>query len=249
MSRPETDLATVVRDDEVFVRMSRADRWRHIVLLVSFGVLALTGFPLLAREIGLVRLVFGGSAWRGLVHRAAAIVFIADILWYLLPLVLTAQGRRERRARALGFRDLKDAVAFFNLRSGSPEFGRYSFVEKLDFWALLAGSAVMIITGLFMTFPDLSLRLFPLWFHRVLVVVHGYEAVLAVVAIVIGHMYAAHFRSGVFPMSRVWLDGKMTGADLRRFHPLEYREIGEERKRGERSPATSGPDKSIMEGE
>lgn len=235
MSRPGTDPGAVVGDDEVFVRMPRAARWRHIVLLVSFAVLALTGFPPLAREIGLVRLVFGrggGPAWRGAVHRAAALVFIADILWYLLHLLFTAEGRRERRARAFGTRDLKDAAAFFDPRRPRPAFGRYSFVEKLDFWALLAGSAVMIATGSFMAFPGLSLRLFPLWLHQVFVVAHGYEAVLAVVAVLIGHMYAAHLRPGVFPMSRVWLDGKTTGAELRRFRPLEHREIAEERSKG-----------------
>ena len=252
MSRPTADSPALVRDDEVFERMSRTDRWRHMVLFLSFAVLALTGFPPLAREIGLVRLVFGsggGPAWRGVVHRAAAAVFIADIVWYLLPLFLTAGGRQERRARSLGVRDLKDAAAFFNPRSRRPEFGRYGFVEKLDFWAVLGGSAVMIVTGFFMMFPDLSLRLFPLWLHRVFVVIHGYEAVLAVVAVFIGHMYAAHFRPGVFPMSRVWLDGKIAGADLRRFHPLEYRDILEERERGGASAATAAPEKSIIKGE
>jgi len=252
VSRPTADPPALVRDDEVFERMSRTDRWRHMVLFLSFAVLALTGFPPLAREIGLVRLVFGsggGPAWRGVVHRAAAAVFIVDIVWYLLPLFLTARGRRERRARSLGVRDLKDAAAFFNPRSRRPEFGRYGFAEKLDFWAVLGGAAVMIVTGLLMWFPDLSLRLFPLRIHRVFVVIHGYEAVLAVVAVLIGHMYAAHFRPGVFPMSRVWLDGKIAGADLRRFHPLEYRDILEERERGGASAATAGPEKSIMKGE
>jgi formate dehydrogenase subunit gamma len=237
-------------ENETFVRMSRAARWRHMALLVSFAVLALTGFPPLAREIGLVRLVFGaggGPAWRGLVHRAAAAVFIADILWYLLPLALTESGRREGRARALGARDLEDAVAFFDPRLPRPGFGRYSFVEKLDFWTVLAGSTVMIVTGLFMMFPDLSLRLLPLRFYQALVVVHGYEAVLAVAAILVGHMYAAHLRPGVFPMSRVWLDGRMTGADLERFHPLEYQEILESRRAA--PDATGGREESMMKGE
>jgi cytochrome b subunit of formate dehydrogenase len=252
VSRPTAGPGALIRDDEVFERMSRAGRWRHMALFASFVVLALTGFPLLAREIGLVRLVFGrggGPAWRGVVHRAAAVVFIVDIAWYLLPLFLTARGRRERRARSLGVRDLKDAAAFFVPRSRRPEFGRYGFAEKLDFWSVLGGSAAMIVTGLLMWFPDLSLRLFPLRIHRVFAVIHGYEAVLAVVAVFIGHMYAAHFRPGVFPMSRVWLDGKITGAGLRRFHPLEYRDILEERNRGGASAATAAPEKSIIKGE
>jgi cytochrome b subunit of formate dehydrogenase len=250
MSRPMTDSAGLIPDDEVFVRMTRAERWQHILLIISFTVLALTGLPLLAREIGLVRIVFGrggGPVWRGVAHRAAAVVFTADIVWYLLGMFLTEQGRRNRRARALGVRDLKDAVAVINPRSRLPEFGRYSFVEKLDFRSMIFGSAVMVVTGFFMTVPGLSLRLFPLWFHQVLVVIHGYEALLALLAIALGHMYSAHLRPGVFPMSRVWLDGKMTGAELRRFHPLEYREILEERRAA--LAATASPEKSIMEGE
>ena len=76
---------------------------------------------------------------------------------------------------------------------------------------------------------DISLRLFPLWVHQVFVLVHGYEAVLAFLAILTWHMYNAHLNPEDFPMSRVWLDGKMTGREMRLRHPLEYQKIHTER--------------------
>ncbi|MCK7479516.1 MAG: hypothetical protein M0C28_20850 [Candidatus Moduliflexus flocculans] len=62
-----------------------------------------------------------------------------------------------------------------------------------------------------------------------MVAVHGGEAVLAVVSVLTWHAYAVHLRPGVFPMSRVWLDGRITGAELRRDPPARI----PARRRGE----------------
>jgi len=230
--------------DEVFVRMNRSERGQHGLLALTFVILALSGLPSLAGEAGLIRLVFGrggADAVRGLVHRGAALAFIAAFAWHFLYTLLTERGRRNFRDKLPRGRDAKDARAF--LRPGPrPDFDRYSFIQKFEYWSLLAGSTVMIVTGFFMWASALSLRLFPLWLHQVLVVIHGYEAALAVVSIAVWHMYTAHLAPGVFPMSRVWLDGRLTAEELRRLHPLEYRRILEERERRARK-------KSMMEGE
>jgi cytochrome b subunit of formate dehydrogenase len=253
------DPAALVPDDEIFVRMTLAERWQHGLLAASFILLVFTGLPLMSGDIGAIRFIAGHSGalvLRGILHRAAAVVLIADLVWHVLYTFLTERGRRNFRDRAPRASDIKDALATVGHNAGlsdflrrrglfrrfferhpywrferTPEFGRYSFVEKFEYWSLLWGSAVMIVTGLFMWHPDLSLRLFPLWLHQVFVVIHGYEAILAFLAILIWHMYTVHLNPEVFPMSRVWLDGGMSGADLRRFHPLEYRRIIDERER------------------
>jgi cytochrome b subunit of formate dehydrogenase len=237
MNAPLIDPAVLVPDDEVFVRMNLAERWQHGLLAASFIILILTGLPVLSGEVGVIRLVVGKTgahAVRGILHRAAALVLIADLSWHLLYTILTARGRQNFRDRLPRWQDLKDALSVFNLRSARPEFGRYSFIEKFEYWALIWGSVVMIITGFFLWSPGFSLKLFPLWLHQVFVVIHGYEAILAFVAILIWHMYTVHLNPEVFPMSRVWLDGRMTGADLRRFHSLEYRRILEEREKSKK---------------
>lgn len=259
MSGPALDPLVLIPEDEVFVRMNLAERWQHGLLVLSFILLMLTGLPLLSGEVPVIRLVVGrGGAHilRGLIHRGAAIVLIADLIWHLLYTFLTERGRRNIRDKAPRWQDVKDVFALIGYNSGfasflrrrgllcrffdrhpywrferRPEFGRYSFVEKFEYWSLLWGSAIMIVTGFFMWGPGLSLRLFPLWLHQVFVVIHGYEAILAFLAILIWHMYTVHLNPEVFPMSRVWLNGGITGADLRRFHPLEYRRILAEREK------------------
>jgi cytochrome b subunit of formate dehydrogenase len=253
------DPAALVPDDEIFVRMTLAERWQHGLLAASFILLVFTGLPLMSGDIGAIRFIAGHSGalvLRGIIHRAAAVVLISDLVWHVLYTFLTERGRRNFRDRAPRASDIKDALATVGHNAGLsdflrrrglfrrfferhpywrferiPEFGRYSFVEKFEYWSLLWGSAVMIVTGLFMWHTDLSLLWFPLWLHQVFVVIHGYEAILAFLAILIWHMYTVHLNPEVFPMSRVWLDGGMSGADLRRFHPLEYRRIIDERER------------------
>jgi len=259
MDEKTIDPTVLIPDDEIFVRMNRAERWQHGLLAASFILLVLTGLPLMSGEVGVIRFIAGrggAHALRGILHRAGAVVLIADLVWHVLYTLLTERGRRNFKDRAPRVNDIKDALATVGHNAGLsgflrrrghfrrfferhpywrferiPEFGRYSFVEKFEYWSLLWGSAVMIVTGFFMWGPGLSLRLFPLWLHQVFVVIHGYEAILAFLAILIWHMYTVHLNSEVFPMSRVWLDGGMSGADLRRFHPLEYRRIIEERER------------------
>lgn len=256
MNAPAVEPKVLIPDDEVFVRMNLAERWQHGLLAASFVVLILTGLPVLSGEVGLIRLFAGRTAvtaLRGLVHRIAAVVLIADLAWHLAYTAFTARGRQNFRDKMPKWRDLKDALSVFRPGAPRPEFGRYGYVEKFEYWSLLWGSSVMILTGFFMWATGLSLRLFPLWLHQVFVVIHGYEAVLAFVAIIIWHMYTVHLNPEIFPMSRVWLDGRITGAELRRRHPLEYRRLLESRERvyrellafepdgGEAGPAPAGP--------
>jgi formate dehydrogenase subunit gamma len=89
----------------------------------------------------------------------------------------------------------------------------------------------MIISGFFMWNVELSLKLFPLWVHDIFVIAHGYEAMLAFLAIIIWHMYNVHLNPEVFPMSKIWINGRITGHELKTLHAVEYRKIVAERKK------------------
>ncbi|HSA96299.1 MAG TPA: hypothetical protein VLJ16_09620, partial [Acidobacteriota bacterium] len=121
---------------------------------------------------------------------------------------------------------------------------RYNFIEKLEYLAVAWGSLVMIVSGFFMWNVELSLRIFPLWVHDIFVIAHGYEAMLAFLAIIIWHMYNVHLNPEVFPMSKVWLNGKITGHELKTLHPLEYRKILAERKKALEAGPASGVDRA-----
>jgi cytochrome b subunit of formate dehydrogenase len=250
-------ISPLIAEDEVFERMSAFERVQHLSLIIAFVLLALTGFPLLLFSLKIVRKMFRGeSAFqvRSLIHRAAAVVLIVTAVIHTAYVGLSRRGRQYIRDMKLRAKDFRDAVQSFGHGLGFTRFlyrrglgrkffarhpywlfkteplaDRYGFVEKFEYWSLVLGSLIMIVSGFFMWRVDISLRLFPLWLHQIFVIVHSYEATLAVLAVLIWHMYHAHLRPEVFPMSRVWLDGKIIGRELRLRHPLEYLRIHEER--------------------
>jgi len=248
----------LIRDDEIFLRMNLAERIQHILLIVSFSLLVVTGLPLMFYELRIFKSIFSfenAFAFRGLLHRAAAVLLIVDIVWHTGYTVLTRRGRDNFRELMPRGKDGRDAVGLFGYNVGlarwlyrkgvlrgffdrhpfwkfenPPEYGRYNFIEKLEYLSVAWGSLVMILSGFFMWNVELSLRIFPLWVHDIFVIAHGYEAMLAFLAIIIWHMYNVHLNPEVFPMSKVWLNGRITGHELKTLHVLEYRRILAERR-------------------
>jgi cytochrome b subunit of formate dehydrogenase len=250
---------TLIRNDEVFLRMNLAERVQHILLVVSFTLLVVTGLPLMFYEMRIFKSIFSiGNAftYRGILHRAAAIVLIADMAWHTGYVILTRRGRDGFKEMIPRPKDGLDAVALFGYNVGlsrwlyrkgilkaffdrhpfwkfenPPEYGRYNFIEKLEYLSVAWGSIVMILSGFFMWNMELSLKIFPLWVHDIFVIAHGYEAMLAFLAIIIWHMYNVHLNPEVFPMSKIWLNGKITGHELKTLHALEFRKILAERQK------------------
>jgi cytochrome b subunit of formate dehydrogenase len=253
------DSSPHIRDDEIFLRMNLAERIQHWLLISTFFLLMITGLPLFFYEFKAFKWFFPTERVfyiRGLIHRAAAVVLIANLVWHLFYAAFTARGRNNLKEMTPKIKDFRDAFEllwynvgltrflyrvgisrkFFNthpywLFQDPPLFGRYNFIEKFEYWAVGWGSVVMIISGFFMWNVELSLRFFPLWAHDIFVIVHSYEAILAFLAVIIWHMYNVHLNPEVFPMSKIWLNGQITGKELRLLHPLEYQKIVTEREK------------------
>jgi cytochrome b subunit of formate dehydrogenase len=233
--------------------MTLHERLQHWTLILSFGLLVLTGLPLIVYDWKPVQLLFFFSfsfELRGVVHRVGAVLLIALCIWHLAYAIFTARGRETVRALMPEMKDLRDAleslmhnlgltswlyrrglfIRFFRrypywLFMEPPRYGRYTFIEKFEYLAVVWGSLVMIVTGFFMWQVELAMRLFPRYIFDIFVTIHSFEAILAFLAILIWHMYSVHFAPHVFPMSKVWLTGKMSREQMIREHPLEYEEM------------------------
>lgn len=235
--------------------MTLSERLQHLTLILCFVILVLTGLPLLFDPMTWLRKVFffdTSFAWRGIIHRAAGIGLILLSIFHLIYILFTRRGRDIFWALMPRVRDVTDAFESFAYNLGftvwlhqkgylrqfltthpywlferPPEFGKYNFVEKFEYLALLWGTSIMIVTGIFLWATNLSLRLLPLWAYDIFKIVHSYEAILAFLAVIIWHLYNVHLVLD----SRAWIDGKITGEELRRCHPLEYRAIMERRRK------------------
>ena len=203
-------------------RMTPWVRAQHAVLLITFVLLAYTGFVHKFPDAFWswpFRVLPDGSHWRGLLHRLAGWVFIALFVLHLVLLVATTRGRAYLGQLRPRSHDAVDALRLLRhnlgFRVARPGPRHYNFAEKAEYWALIWGSFVMILTGVMLVFTNVVLRLWSEVWLEVAQVVHYYEAVLATLAIIVWHFYWVIFDPREYPMNPSWLIGLKKPEDSR----------------------------------
>jgi cytochrome b subunit of formate dehydrogenase len=196
-------------------RMSPPFRFAHGLAAVSFMLLVFTGFALKYPEswwAGLLLLGGEDGELRGLLHRIAAVGLIAACLFHFAHLAVSARARSQIAAMLPGLADFREFFhrVGYNLgrRPEPPAPVRVGYVEKVEYWAALWGTAITAITGLVLWFENLTLTWLPGWVPEAATVLHFLEAVLATLAIAIWHFYSVMFDPAVYPMDTAWLTGK-----------------------------------------
>jgi cytochrome b subunit of formate dehydrogenase len=206
-------------------RMENDEVIQHALLAVSFTVLVLTGFSLRYYDAWWAKLIFGhegGAHTRGLIHRGAAVVMMVGAVWHL-GYLLTAKGRIFLKDIAPRLEDAKFAwgMVMYNLgrTTSHPRMRRFSFYEKAEYWALIWGTVVMVLTGLCLWFEKFIVMQVGKGVLEIFLIIHYYEAWLAFLAILVWHMYGVLFNPHVYPMNPAWLTGKMPEEMFKTEHP------------------------------
>ncbi len=232
----------------LYLRMTLNERLQHAVLVLSFTGLVITGFMLRYPEAWWVVGIrhFSSSAFelRGLAHRIASVVMLASGAWHLGYLAFTASGRKLFRDILPTWRDVTDpwAVLKYNLGLAptKPQFGRFCYIEKAEYWAMAWGTALMTITGAILWFDNTSMGYITKLGFDIARLIHFYEAVLATLAIIVWHFYWVIFNPDVYPMSLAWLTGKVSEAEMLDEHPLQLEEMKQAELRAGK-PASGPP--------
>ncbi|HEU4403283.1 MAG TPA: cytochrome b/b6 domain-containing protein, partial [Candidatus Polarisedimenticolia bacterium] len=228
----------------LYLRMTPGERLQHGALILSFTLLVLTGFMLRYPDAwwvaGLRRLSDHLFDLRSLLHRAAAVVLLLASAVHVGYLALTTRGREFLRDMMPRRNDVTDAFAMMGYNLGlarsRPRFGRFSYVEKSEYWALVWGSMVMAATGLILWFENTFIGLLTKLGWDVARTIHFYEAWLATLAILVWHIYYVIFNPDAYPMNTAWITGTLTESEMEAEHPLELeairrRRLEEERRR------------------
>ena len=220
----------------LYLRMTLHERLQHAVLVLSFTLLVVTGFMLRFPEAWWVEAIRSLSShafeWRGWLHHGAGVVLISAGIWHFGYLFFTAPGRVLWWDLLPRWRDFSDPwkVLRYNLGLAptKPAFGRFSYIEKTEYWAMVWGSMLMSLTGVVLWFENTSIGLFTKLGFDVSRTVHFYEAVLASLAIVVWHFYFVIFNPDVYPMNLSWLTGRMSELEMREEHPAELARLKRE---------------------
>jgi len=205
------------------VRMNRSQRRQHLVLLVSFIVLAVTGFALRFPDSWL-SWALGTEEIRRWLHRVAGVVLMGVGIYHLGYVMLTAEGRAlfwDLMLRPSDWRDVRTQVRHLAGRGPRARFGRFGYPEKLEYWAVVWGTILMGVTGMMIWLKVDVTQWLPRWVIDVAITAHYYEAILACLAIVVWHFYHVIFDPDVYPANWAWLDGRVSEAWHRHEHPLD----------------------------
>jgi formate dehydrogenase gamma subunit len=217
------------QDATRYQRFTLSQRIEHFLVIISFTVLSITGLP---QEFGTHRWAQTMIGWLGGIesvrslHHTAAVLLILEAI---LHIVLTGYRIYVRGDRVIdilpGLSDVRDvfnALRFnLGLQDRPPLFGRYSFGEKLEYWAVVWGSLIMILTGFVLWNPIATTTFVPGEIVPMSLAAHGGEALLAVLSIIIWHIYNVHIRHFNKSMFTGWLSRE----EMHEEHPLELAEV------------------------
>jgi formate dehydrogenase subunit gamma len=238
--REEKRKERLEEEGEMFERFNRNFRFQHMVMFTSVILLIITGMPIKFPEFVLSRFLvnlWGGIHNSTLVHRIGAVMLIYFMVHHLFYTVFSRRGRRDFLLLIPTPKDAKDAVHnvrhFLGKEGEKPRFGRFSYIEKFDYWAVYWGCVIMIGSGLFLWFESIVLKWLPKYVLDVAHEMHSDEALLATLAIVIWHFYNVHFNPDRFPGTLMWWHGRISEHEMKEEHPLEYEEIMAKREKQE----------------
>ena len=225
-------------------------RVMHAFAILSFYTLVLTGIPLrfaCAPCAAPLMRFWGGVERAGLIHRIAASFMIAYSVVFVVYLVRKVIRARDRKRLLWGSdsmvphpQDARDFIQQFKWyfgRGPKPRFGRYGYLEKLDFFGEVWGFVVIGGSGFILWFPEFFGAFLPGWLFNVATIFHGYEALIAAAFLFVVHFFNVHLRPDKFPLDAVMFTGRGTLEYMEEEHPL----LAEELRENARGPVSPRP--------
>lgn len=231
-------------------RFSTWARVQHTSVILTFGALALTGLPQKWPYLGVSRFMIealGGIYAVRFYHRIAGVAFSILVVLHLAVVISGVLTRRMQPTMLFVRQDFRDAIQSLRYYLGredqAPRFGRYDYRQKFEYWGLVFGGLLMVVTGFILMYPIVLSALLPAQLIPAAKVAHSYEALMAFLVVLIWHLYGAHLNPDVFPWDNSIWSGKISLARLAHEHPLEYEELMAGREKAARTEPTPTPER------
>ncbi len=233
------------------IRFSVWQRIEHALVILLFTVLAVTG---LSQEFfrmswaGWLITAMGGIGRVRWVHRGMGITFTVLVGLHMGTVLYQIVSGRARPAMVPTRKDFRDAVImmryYLRLSDQKARFDRFDYRQKFEYWGMVIGSLVLILTGLMLYFPVLTTRFLPGEVVPAAQMMHGREGLLAFLIIITWHLYNAHLSPEAFPFDPSIFTGKVKRERMEEEHPLEYERMvagGQEEPADSPHEETPGP--------
>ena len=229
----------VHEEPKQFVRFELRERLLHLSVIISFFGLAITGMMVKfahMRWAAFLADLVGGVSAAGSIHRFCAVITFGYFATHVYSLL---KYKKEKGLTILGLifspaslvpslDDLWEFIATMKWFLGMgprPRYGRWTYWEKFDYFAVFWGVTIIGSTGLLLWFPAVFTRVLPGWLINVATIIHSDEALLAAGFIFTIHFFNTHLRPDAFPMDPVIFTGYTSLSELKHDRPREYEEL------------------------
>jgi cytochrome b subunit of formate dehydrogenase len=210
------------------VRFTAKQRVEHFVTMVDFLGLCITGLPqkfYTARWAQWLIDSMGGIDSVRWIHRFFGIVLLVSVVLHAVGALSAILSRKVFFSMAVNKRDFTDAVEtlqyYLGARDHPARFDRYDYKQKWEYWSLMIGNVIMILSGLALMYPAVATRLAPGELIPAAKLAHSNEGLMAFLVITIWHVFNAHLNPDVFPFDASIFTGKVSRERMEHEHPLE----------------------------
>lgn len=222
-----------ITQQKSYTRFSVLHRFIHLVVMIGFLGLALTGFSLAFSQWGISRLfiwLVGGQANAAFLHHFFALItylcVLIHVLWFLyykFSLKNDFTHPQSLLPQKYDLEHLKEHFLYFLAKKERPpKFNRFTYLEKIDYWSFFIGMNTMGLTGLILLCPEFFTYFLPGYFVNIAKVLHFYEAILAVTIKVVIHSIMVHLRPSVYPLDKSIFAEKIPIEHMQKEHPGEW---------------------------
>ena len=235
-----TENAQIKKEEQTgrwYFRFNYYHRFLHVLIMISFLGLVITGMPLKFHSLGWAQILsrsLGGIEMAGQLHRFFGVItflyFILHIIfavYYIVkvreePFIQWAIGPNSMVPWTKDVQDVTEHILWFLGLGERPRFDRFTYWEKFDYLAVFLGVGIIGFSGLTLWFPEFFAKFLPGWAFNVSIILHSDEALLAAGFIFTIHFFNTHLRPEKFPLDHVIFTGRMSEEEFRHERPLEY---------------------------
>ena len=228
MSPKSANSTPITMREQTFLRFTLGQRLEHAILMLGGLVLLLTGLPQKYRELSISQDLLSTPERVFLIrqiHHIAAIVLGLVVLYHLGRIIYLMARRKLPGDLLPTGQDVRDAWQMLQyllfLRKDKPTFGRYNFEQKVTYWFVFFGIAIMGISGLIIWFPVVVTQFLPGGVVPAAKLTHSTESVVMAIFIVIWHIYHVHIER----LNLSMFTGRLSEEEMRTFHEKEYKRL------------------------
>jgi formate dehydrogenase gamma subunit len=214
--------------DAYVSRFTLQQRVEHFITMAVFALLCLTGLPQKFYQAdwahGIVDLLGGIDRTRW-IHRFCGVVLALATVVHFVNAGLTMLSKKVGFTMVPDRKDFEDAILqlrfYLGMTNQHPRYDRYDYKQKFEYWGLVFGNVIMVVTGFVLFFPVAFAQLVPGQIIPAAKVAHSNEGLMAFFVITIWHIFNAHLNPDVFPFDPSMFTGKISRERMLHEHPLE----------------------------